>query len=291
VISGSSVLLFLPWVKHIFPEKSGYNAVRKVLDENRILFEMAVAEHKKNFQEDDLKDFIDVYIAEMKKTTDPKSMFYGDMAEKQLVVTLFDTFFAGSDSTAITISWTILYLCHFPEVQKKLQEEIFEVTGNSRKVSVLDRPNMPYTQATIEEIFRYSSIVPNGVPHRALAERDFHGYLIPKNALIQPNIIHMHFNPKYFPEPEKFRPDRFLSPDGKKFMKNEVVQPFQVGRRQCVGESLARDTVFLYATNLFQQFDMIFDPSEERPGMESEVGFLRAPLHFAVIMTDRLKQK
>lgn len=285
------MLLFAPWLKHIFPGISGYNAVRQVLDDNRILFEKTVEEHKKNFDENDLKDFIDVFIAEMKKTTDTSSMFYGELAEKQLVVTLFDTFFAGSDSTAITISWAMLYLCTFPEVQKKLQAEIMEVTGNTRKVSVQDRSQMPYAQALIDEILRYSSIVPDGVPHRAMAERQFYGYYIPKDALVMPNMIHMHFNPKYFPEPHEFRPERFLSADGKKYVKNDVLQPFQVGRRQCVGESLARDTVFLYTTNLFQNFDMIFDPTEKKPNFESELGFLRAPLPFTVIMSDRLKQK
>lgn len=291
VFAGASILLFAPWLKNIIPKASGYVAVRKVLDDNRLLFEKTVEDHKKTFQEDNLRDFMDVYIAEMRKTTDPSSMFYGDVAEKQLVVTLFDVFFAGSDSTAITISWAILYLCMFPDVQKKLQAEVIQITGNSRKVSIQDRPQMPYAQAVMDEILRYSSIAPIGAPHRAMAEREFHGYHIPKDALVLPNIYHIHFNPAYFPEPEKFRPERFLSQDGKKYEKNMILQPFGVGRRQCAGETLARDTVFLYTTNLFQNFDMKFDPKEKKPNFDTEPGFLRAPVPFTVIMSDRLKQK
>lgn len=279
----------MPWLRHIIPNASGYTNIRNVLDENLEFFTKTVEEHKKNLNEDDLKDFIDVYLAEVKKTSDPSSKFYGEMAEKQLIATLFDTFLAGSDTTATTVAWTVLYLCTFTEVQKKLQTEIQEITGDERKVSVLDRPQMPYAQAVIDEVFRYSSIVPTGVPHRALAEREFRGYHIPKDALIQPNMQHFHFNPKYFPEPNKFRPERFLSEDGTKYKRNENLQPFQIGRRQCAGESLARDSAFLYITNLFQQFSVEFHPDSPRnPEFESEVGFLRAPLPFSVVMTDRL---
>lgn len=151
-----------------------------------------------------------------------------------------------------------------------------------------DRPNMPYTLALIDEILRYSSHVPDGVPHKAMADREFHGYLIEKDSLIQPNAYYIHNNPKIWGDPKNFRPERFLSPDGKKYVKSENMQAFQVGRRQCVGETLARDSLFLYITNLFQQFDMQRNPNEE-PSLESTQTPFRSPLPYTVIMTNRLK--
>lgn len=290
VAEGGSLLAFMPWLRHIAPEFSGYNKVRRVFEENRKFFQESIDQHKKNFDEDDLKDFVDVYLAEMRKTKDPKSFFYGEAAERQLVAILFDLFLAGSDTTAVTLAWAILYMCKWPEAQKKLQEEIDHVTaGNSRKVSVQDRPNMPYTLALIDEVLRLSSIAQDGVQHNAMADREFHGYFIPKDAMLEANLYFIHHDPRIWGDPETFRPERFLSEDGKKYVRNENLQAFQIGRRACVGESLARDSVFLCLTNLFQQFSMEFDKEKEAPSLESILGFLRSPRPFWVVMKDRLE--
>ncbi|CAL8092448.1 unnamed protein product [Orchesella dallaii] len=290
VIESGSLVLFLPWLRHIIPKLSGYTKIREIFQENRVLIEDTIDKHKKSFKEEDLNDFIDVYLAEVRKTTDSTSPFYGEAAERQLAVSLFDLFFAGSDTTATTISWIILLLSKHPEVQQKLQKEIDEITGSSRKVSVTDRPQMPYMQALIDETLRFSTITPDGVQHRALADSEFHGYFIPKDVLIQPNLYYIHHSKAIWGDPENFRPERFLSSDGKTFIKNDNLQAFQVGRRQCVGETLARDTLFLYTSNIFQQFSIELDPNSVQPSIsESEVGFLRAPLPYTVIMKDRLE--
>ncbi len=204
---------------------------------------------------------------------------------------LFDLFLAGSDTTAVTLAWAILYLCKWPEVQRKLQEEIDIVTGgNSRQVSVQDRPSMGYTMALIDEVLRFSSIAQDGVQHSAMADREFHGYFIPKDTMLEANLYFIHHDPRIWGDPEVFRPERFLSEDdGKKYVRNENLQAFQIGRRACVGESLARDSVFLCLTNLFQQFSMEFDKEKEEPGLESIVGFLRSPRPFWVVLKDRLE--
>ncbi|ODM88681.1 Methyl farnesoate epoxidase [Orchesella cincta] len=288
IFEKGGLIAFIPWLRHIMPEMSGYKGFRETMDENRKWFEEIVEEHKKTYQEDNLRDFIDVYLAEVKKTTDSNSVFYGSMAEKQLVATIADLFFAGTDTTSTTLSWAVLYLCKIPQVQKKFQEEIGTVTGNSRLVSVADRPTMPYTLALIDEVLRYSSIVPNGVQHRATTGKEFQGYYIPKDTWIMPNMHYMHHNPKVWGDPTNFRPERFLSEDGKTYKKSENLLAFQIGRRQCVGETLARDTVFLFLTNIFQKFDISFDPNSPEPSMtETAPNFLLNPQPFSVIMKSR----
>lgn len=145
---------------------------------------------------------------------------------------------------------------------------------------------MPYTLALIDEVLRYSSIVPNGVQHRALEGKEFQGYFIPKDAWIMPNMHYIHHDPKIWGDPENFRPARFIV-DGK-YKKSENLIPFQIGRRQCVGETLARDTIFLYLTNIFQRFDISFDPNSPEPNTDSEPNFLLNPKPYNVIMKDRL---
>lgn len=139
-LKGAKIVL-APWLRHIAPNWSGYNMVRQLIEENRDWFEENLKERKRTFQEDTIRDFIDVYLAEMKKTTDPNSVFYGDRAERQLIAILSDLLFAGSDTTSTTLTWAVLYLCKFPRVQERFQKEIGETTnGNSREVQIADRP-------------------------------------------------------------------------------------------------------------------------------------------------------
>lgn len=141
---------------------------------------------------------------------------------------------------------------------------------------------MPYTLAIMEEIFRHSSIIGAGAQHKALADKEYKGYLIPKDAWIFPNIYFLHHNKEVWEDHNSFRPQRFLSDDQKTFKKHESVMPFQIGRRQCPGETLARDTFFLYLTNIFQKFSITMDPNAPEPDTLAKGGFILAPKDFSV---------
>lgn len=97
----------------------------------------------------------------------------------------------------------------------------------------------------------------------------------------------MHHDQKIWGDPENFRPERFLSEDGKKYQKSEYLIPFQLGRRQCVGETLARDTIFLYLANIYQKFEITFDPNTPEPTLECQPNFLLHPYPYSIIMKDR----
>jgi cytochrome P450 len=146
---------------------------------------------------------------------------------------------------------------------------------------------MPYTEALIAETHRYASITAQGVSHRSLKDQEFKGYMIPQNTLIIPNVYHIHHDPVVWGDPENFRPERFLSPDGKTFKKNDALIPFSVGRRQCLGEALARDSLFLFSTNLFQRFTIEFDKNGPDHGCESIISFVRSPKPFSVNLKDK----
>uniref|UniRef100_A0AC35FHJ9 Cytochrome P450 n=1 Tax=Panagrolaimus sp. PS1159 TaxID=55785 RepID=A0AC35FHJ9_9BILA len=80
-----------------------------------------------------------------------------------------------------------------------------------------------------------------------------HGYNIPVDTLITHQISTVSMNEKYFPEPEKFRPERFLDKNGKFFQPPELI-PFGVGKRACLGEGLARLELYLFTANIANQF-------------------------------------
>ena len=147
---------------------------------------------------------------------------------------------------------------------------------------------MPYTEAVIAESMRMSCTVPVVGFHRALQDVKFHGYDIPKGTLLMQNLHYMHHDPKIWGNPEEFQPERFLSADGKSFKKHEALTPFSIGKRACLGETLARDTIFLYFTNLFHRFSIRLADDSKDATMEPAPGFLLAPQDFNVILQDRL---
>ena len=147
---------------------------------------------------------------------------------------------------------------------------------------------MPYAEAIIAETTRMSSIVPVGVLHKATQDVQFHGYDIPKGTFIMPNFRYIHYDPRNWDEPEEFRPERFLSEDGKTLKKHDAFMPFSVGKRVCLGETLARDTIFLYFTNIFHRFSIRLAEGSKDATLESAVGFLLAPQDFNIVLQERV---
>ena len=75
-----------------------------------------------------------------------------------------------------------------PDVQKRAQEEIDRVVGTSRLPEMADRDNLPYINAVVKEVLRWHPVTPLGVSHASSEDDTYKGYLIPKGAILVPNI-------------------------------------------------------------------------------------------------------
>jgi cytochrome P450 family 2 subfamily U polypeptide 1 len=87
-----------------------------------------------------------------------------------------------------------------------------------------------YVEATIREIQRVGDIAPLGVPHAAAEDTYFTGYLIPKGSWIVSNLNSCHRDPKYWPDPERFDPTRFLDENGQLLRNTPSLMPFCAGK-------------------------------------------------------------
>ena len=180
-----------------------------------------VQQHRDTYDEDNMRDFVDVYLREMDRSPDPS------FSEAGLLVTAMDLFSAGSETTSTTLAWAVCYLVTQPGVQTRVQEEIDRVLGQ-RPPSLEDRPRLSYTEATIMEIQRLGSIAPMAVPHRALADISVRGYRIPRGAAIFSMLHHIMRDPDHWTDPDTFNPDRFLDAEGKVIKEDRFV-PFGIG--------------------------------------------------------------
>ena len=118
-------------------------------------------EHLKTYDENDMRDFMDCYLTEMKHATDTgdtSSSFYGERGEVHLKASILDLYIAGSETSSTTLLFCIIYMVNFPDIQKKVQEEIDRVIGPNRAPSFTDKPQLPYLEATLSEIQRCAHV-------------------------------------------------------------------------------------------------------------------------------------
>ena len=128
-------------------------------------------------------------MIEIKETTDPSSSFFGEKGRENLSNTLYDLFLAGSETTATTLKWALLYMARYPSVQKKVQQEMDTVIDHGLPPSLKDKPNLPYTEAVLMEIQRYANILPNGANHSSGKDIVVNRLTIPAGTLVIPLMV------------------------------------------------------------------------------------------------------
>ncbi|XP_064626186.1 cytochrome P450 2U1-like [Lineus longissimus] len=271
-------LTVIHWLRHLPGDLFHYKQVMRNVRHVLGFLDNHIKEHKERFDPDNIMDFLDAYILEKQRQDkrNPDNSF----TDLQLVNVMGDLFLAGSDTSATTILWGLLYLITMPEIQKKVQQEIDDVIGRERTPSMMDKRHLPYTEATILEIHRVGSIGPIGAPHSNNA-RDvmFRGYKIPKGSFVFPNLWAVHRDPASWKYPEGFHPENFLNENGEVVLPKTWL-PFSSGRRQCPGESLAKMEVFLVMTSLLQKFYFSIPEGDEKPALEGVFGMNLSPQPF-----------
>lgn len=121
-----------------------------------------------------------------------------------------------------------------------------------------------YTKAFLLESLRIVSFFHHSVPHYASSDIPVGDYIIPKGAGIFPSLISVMYDPNNFPEPHKFNPERFLDGE-KKFKHDDHVIAFGLGKRYCLGQTLAEKQFFLFLVGILQKFDINPAPMRSIP--------------------------
>lgn len=159
----------------------------------------------------------------------------------------------ASHTTASTMSFFILAMTMYPDVQRKAQHEIDQVIGPDRLPRLDDRQKLPYLNALLTEAFRWCPAGPMGLPHTADEDIIYNGYLIPKGAYLLPAVWWFTHDPQVHPDPERFEPERFLHPRNEPDARQNV---FGYGRRICPGRLLADSSIFIAVTQILAAFDI-----------------------------------
>ncbi|KAI9499056.1 cytochrome P450 [Zychaea mexicana] len=177
---------------------------------------------------------------------------------------------AGSETTSNTIGFAIIELLKNPHALATLRKEVDSIESeDGQKLFTNDQlKQLPYLNAIINETMRINPIAVVGLERITDRDTILAGRLyVPKGTQVRCNIYSTHLNPKYWPEPTKFKPERWLD-DSDIPADQEAFYPFSAGSRNCIGKGFAQQEMRLTIASLVRLYDFEAIPAEMKASDE-----------------------
>ncbi|XP_062594490.1 cytochrome P450 4V2-like isoform X2 [Saccostrea cucullata] len=244
-------------ILHGFTKKVIKEKMESQSDESRHSMEEVLSQHS---EEDMYRSkgqrlaFLDMLLC---KTEDGSHMSMEDIREE------VDTFmFEGHDTTAAAMNWAVHLIGADPQVQAKVHEELDQLFGDSdRPATMNDLKEMRYLECCIKEALRLFPSVPF-FGRKLTEDCRFDEYEIPKGTTVIITPPGLHRDTRYFPDPEKFDPDRF-SPENSLKRHPYSYVPFSAGPRNCIGQKFALLEEKVMLSNIFRNFSVTSKQTRE----------------------------
>jgi cytochrome P450 len=224
-----------------------FNAARDTLD--RTIYRMIEERRDSGEDKGDL-------LSMLLMATDTEGDGTG-MSDLQLRDEALTIFLAGHETTANALTWTWFLLSQNPDVETRLHREVDSVLGR-RIPSYGDLQSLPYTRMVLAESMR---LYPPAwaIGRRALEPFDARGFTIPRRSVILMSQYIMHRDSRFFPDPQRFDPDRW-TPEASAGRPKFSYFPFGGGNRVCIGEQFAWMEGVLLIALLARKWRMRLEP-------------------------------
>ncbi|XP_045088380.1 desmethyl-deoxy-podophyllotoxin synthase-like [Aegilops tauschii subsp. strangulata] len=189
-------------------------------------------------------------------------------------VVIFDIFGAATETTGTAVDWAMSELLNNPEAMGKAQREVREVLGQGRHViKSTDLSELRYMKMVIKEVLRLHPPAPLLVPRETREDSQIMGYNMSKGTNIFVNVFAISRDPKYWDNPEEFKPERFENSSVEYYGTHFEFTPFGAGRRQCPGILFAMSTVEIVLANVLYHFDWVLPGGASAESMDMSEKF------------------
>lgn len=187
----------------------------------------------------------------------------------------FEMLLTGSETTSTTLSFALYLISCHPEVERKLLEEI-DAFGRDRKPTYDDLDRFPYVEQVLKEALRYYTPSPI-IAREAVKDIELGGYRLKKGTAMWIAMNAVLWDPKHFPEPHKFKPERFdPNCEENKQRHPYAFSPFGMGPRICIGYKFSMQEAKMALILLYQKFTFEHSPAMEKP-LALHFGIIRRP--------------
>ncbi len=239
---------------HIFLDKIGVGPSRRQIEAretlNGIIYRI-IRERRERLE--DRGDLLSMLLLAVDDEGDG-----GGMTDEQVRDEAMTLFLAGHETTALALTWMWYLLSQHPEVEARFHAELDETLGD-RLPAFEDLPRLRYTEMIMAETLRLyppAWILARGV----LEDCEIGGYRIPERSTIVMSPYVVHRDPRFYPDPERFDPERW-TPEAKEARPKFAYFPFGGGNRVCIGEGFAWAEGMLILATLAQRWRLRLAPN------------------------------
>ena len=173
------------------------------------------------------------------------------LSDKQLRDEVLTLLIAGHETTASLLTWTMMLLAQHPEVEAKLVAEVRSVLGEDLP-TVEDRSRLKYTEMVLKESMRLYPPAWN-LGRELIRDCNIGGYNLDRGTVIYFSQWAIHRDARFFPEPERFNPDRWQD-NLEQRLPRCAYFPFGAGARVCIGKALSMMEATLILATIVRQF-------------------------------------
>ncbi|MBD2731479.1 cytochrome P450 [Nostoc sp. FACHB-892] len=255
-----SSMLFLPFLQQDWGTWTPWGQMKSRQRDTYELLQAEIAERRtKNNQ--NRGDVLSLMMAARDENGQP-------MTDDELKDELLTILFAGHETTATTLAWAFYQVHQNSDVLEKLHQELDSLGENLNPMEIAQ---LPYLTAVCQETLRMYPVIPVLFPRITKSSINIAGYQFEPDTTLMPSIYLVHYREDLYPNPQQFRPERFLE---RQYSPSEYI-PFGGGSRRCLGYALAQLEIKLVLATVLSNYQLAL--VENKPIRLQRRGFTLAP--------------
>ena len=238
-----------PWGKFVGQRRQIYDLLQAEIDQRRKQLEIQG------------NDVLSLMLLARDEAGEP-------MTDAELRDELITMLLAGYETTATALTWALYWVYKLPSVREKLLQEL-DIQGNDAEP--LELANLPYLSAVCNEALRIYPLVPFATPRSSRIALEIAGYQFGPETTLVPCIYLVHRREDIYPEPDQFKPERFLK---RQFSPAEFIA-FGGGNRRCLGYALAMLEMKVILATIVSKYELTL--ANKKPEKPRRRGVTLAP--------------